>query len=167
MAMKRLTLSAAVAMASLLLLSGCQGSSAPPTRPTPRATVEYTGQALQGEVFNLKGTPLYSMSKELRDKVQVDGAPFLLLASRDPQEALLVVVTDTTPEELMTRKSEVKDFSGVTETRDDAGLVSYIKNEFQLNLKTDDGGKLLILKVSSPPPATMPTPVASPSGDGQ
>ncbi len=107
------------------------------------------------------------MSKELRDKVQVDGAPFLLLASRDPQEALLVVVTDTTPEELMTRKSEVKDFSGVTETRDDAGLVSYIKNEFQLNLKTDDGGKLLILKVSSPPPTTMPTPVASPSGDGQ
>lgn len=157
----------AVAMASLFLLSGCQKTDAPPTRPTPRQTVEYTGQDLQGEVYNLKGTPLYSRSQDLAQRVKVEGAPFLLLASKEPLQALLVVVTDTTPEELVGRKSELKDFSGNAQGMDIPGLVEHVKEVYELDLKTDPSGKVLVLKISSPPPAAAPTPAATESGENK
>lgn len=158
-------MAAAIAVA-LLSLSGCQapgsGEGSPPSSASP-AGHEYSGQNLPPKVDQLSGTPFYNTSPELASRAKLDGAPFLLIAPLDPTRALLVVEQGTTPAELAKRPSEKADFSGTTEAVEAPQLVGYVKESTGLELKTDDDGKVVVLKVQKP--ALVPAASASPAGD--
>ena len=145
-----------------LLVASCQSNSSPvATTPTASSSPGYyTGQALPSNVESLSGTPLYSTSVELAEKLQLPGAPFLLIAPQNPEEALLVLETGADPAEMKSRASQITEFSGVTETADAKDFVEFAKSSYQLNLKTDDNGKLVILRIA--PKDSQNTP-ASPS----
>jgi hypothetical protein len=168
---KRTSRALAAAMgAALLLLGGCQGQ--PPSggevsasaSPTPNV---YTGQSLPAKVDRLNGTPLYGSSAELAAQAKLEGAPFLLIAPQDPTRALLVLEAGSTPAEVASRPSQQSDFSGVTESIDAPQLLSYVKDKIGLDLKTDDSGKVVVLKVahSGAAPAS-PAPAASSPSPG-
>ncbi len=145
-----------------LLVSSCQSNSSPvATAPTASSSPGYyTGQALPSNVENLSGTPLYSTSVELAEKLPMQGAPFLLIAPQNPEEALLVVETGADPAEMKSRPSQITEFSGVTETTDAKDFLEFVKTSYQLNLKIDDNGKLVILRIQ--PKASQNAP-ATPS----
>jgi hypothetical protein len=62
------------------------------------------------------------------------------------------------------RPSELSDFSGVTETIEAPELVKFVKDDIGLDLKQDESGKVVVLKVKAPPAAgaTSATPEATP-----
>lgn len=135
-----------------LLLVGCQtqpigtGTAASGT-PTPSY---YRGQSLPSEVDKLSGTPLYTTSEEIAKIAKIDGAPFLLIAPQNPSQALLVVESGTAPKDLTGRPSNLSEFTGSTESLEAPALVEFVKESFALELKVDEAGKIVVLRVSNP-----------------
>lgn len=134
-----------------LLFSGCQtpqgGQVTASGTPSPSY---YRGQSLPSQVDKLSGTPLYSTSEELAKKAKItDGAPFLLIAPQNPSQALLVVEPGTSPKDLLSRPSSLSDFAGTTESLDAPELAGHVKDAFGLELKTDDSGKIVLLRLKS------------------
>jgi hypothetical protein len=139
-----------LALGLALAVAGCSGESAAPS-PTPEAVGTYTGQDLPEVVEQLEGTPLYSQSSELTPLAKVQGATYLLIAPQDPLKALLVVEEGASPEEVSKRQSGPVKLAGKSETLDAPALVDHVKAQYQLDLKTDDKGKVIVLKVSGVP----------------
>ncbi len=146
-----------------LLSAGCQtpstdaGTAASGT-PSPSY---YRGQSLPNEVENLSGTPLYTTSEDLSQKAKIDGAPFLLIAPQNPNQALLVIESDSSPKDIAGRTSELSQFTGKTETLEAPALIEFVKESFGLELKVEESGKVLALRVSkdggaTPKAATTP-----------
>ncbi len=147
-----------------LLLVGCQ------TQPTGTATAAsgtpspsyYRGQSLPSEVDKLSGTPLYTTSEDIAKKAKIDGAPFLLIAPQNPSQALLVVESGSTPKDLAGRASNLSDFTGTTESLDAPALVEFVKESFGLELKVDEAGKIVVLRVSSIKSSSTPKAASTP-----
>lgn len=146
------------ALALAAAVVGCSGEPAAPS-PTPEAVGTYTGQDLPDVVEELEGTPLYSQSAELTPLAKVQGATYLLIAPQDPLKALVVVEEGASPEEVAKRKSEPVKLAGKRETLDAQALVDHVKAQYQLDLKTDDKGQVIVLKVAKGPAAAA-TPEA-------
>lgn len=154
--------------AAVLLTAGCKGFVSGDGEVTPSASPTgsmYTGQTLPSKVDLLSGTPYYASSDKLAAAAKLDGAPFLLMAPQEPTKALLVVEAGTAPAEVKGRPSELRDFSGVTESLDAPELIKLVKDDLGLDLKVDDAGKVVILKVmkGSPAPARSPGSLATPA----
>lgn len=152
--------------AALLLTAGCKGFVSGQADVTPSASPTgsmYTGQTLPSKVDLLSGTPYYANSEKMAAAVKLDGAPFLIMAPQEPTKALLVLESGTAPSEVKGRPSELRDFSGVTETIEAPGLITMVKDDLGLDLKTDESGKVVMLKIAkgAPIPAGASTPAAS------
>ena len=139
-----------LALGLAVAVVGCSGESAKPS-PTPEAVGTYTGQDLPEVVEQLEGTPLYSQSAELTPLAKVQGATYLLIAPQDPLKALLVVEEGASPEEVSKRESGPVKLAGKSETLDAPALVEHVKAQYQLDLKTDEKGKVIVVKVSGAP----------------
>lgn len=153
-------------LSAALLLPGCKTSDHQGTvsaSATPTSSM-YSGQALPSQVELLSGTPYYANSEKMAALVKLEGAPFLLMAPQDPTKALLVLEAGSTPSAITGRPSELSDFSGVTETIEAPELVKFVKDDIGLDLKQDESGKVVVLKVKAPPAAgaTSATPEATP-----
>lgn len=133
-----------------LLGSGCQSPS--PGQTTASATPSpsyYRGQSLPSKVDKLSGTPLYTTSEDLAKKAKItDGAPFLLIAPQNPSQALLVIEPGTAAKALASRPSNLSDFAGTTEALEAPELISHVKDSFGLELKTDEAGKVVVLRLT-------------------
>jgi hypothetical protein len=125
----------------------------------------YSGQALPAKVERLSGTPYYRSSDKMAAMAKLDGAPFLLMAPQDPTRALLVVEHGSTPADVMGRPSELSDFSGVTETSDATELVKFVKDDIGLELKVNEAGKVVVLKVERAATPAVPS-TATPAAPG-
>lgn len=117
----------------------------------------YTGQALPAKVDLLSGTPYYANSAKLAAAAKLVGAPFLLMAPQEPTKALLILEAGSTPADVTGRPSELRDFSGVTETIDSPELIKLVKDDLGLDLKVDDAGKVVVMKVAKGDPAPKAT----------
>jgi hypothetical protein len=159
----------AAAMAALLLLSGCPGQGAGEATPSASSSPhgnEFSGQNLPSKVESLSGTPFYNNSAELASRAKLEGAPFLLIAPLEPTKALLVLEVGSKPADLAQRASQKTDFSGVTESIEAPQLGAFVKESTGLDLKTDESGKVVVLKVQKPAAGTVsmsatPAPVSA------
>jgi hypothetical protein len=154
----------APAVALTMTLTGCSGEGANPS-PTPEAVGQYTGQDLPEIVEELEGTPIYSESVDLAPLTNLKGATYLIIAPQDPLNALLVVEEGASPEDVIERKSAPVKLAGKRESLDAGSLVKHVKDEYQLDLKTDDKGQVIVLRVAakdSPVAKTTPAVTATP-----
>ncbi|MFA5506002.1 MAG: hypothetical protein WC314_16395 [Vulcanimicrobiota bacterium] len=150
---------AALALALATTLAGCSGNGS--TSPaTPQAVGTYTGQDLPEVVEELEGTPLYTGSTELTGLAQAQGATYLLIAPQDPLKALLVVEEGTTAEQVAQRQSAPVKLAGTRGTLDAQPLIEHVKANYELDLKTDEQGRIIVLNV--PNAAAAPQSTATP-----
>jgi hypothetical protein len=163
--------------ATVLFTSSCQGeksvSSGPSASASPASTM-FSGQNLPAKVDRLSGTPYYRNSPEMAGIVKVDGAPFLLMAPQNPTQALLVIEQGTLPAQIVERPSQLTDFDGTTDSLESPELAKFVKDNLGLDLKKDEAGKIVTLKVApgatsngsaataSQAPLTPPSPGAQP-----
>jgi hypothetical protein len=139
-----------------IILVGCQQGAPTETPSTPAVAGTFTGQDLAESIEELEGTPLYSISQEITDVAKVEGAAFLLIAPQDPTKALLVVEVQTTPADLAKRDSKQTKYSGKRKTMDSQALVDLVRERYELELQTDDQGKVVVLQTGpQPTPATQ------------
>ncbi len=132
------------------VLAGCQqgdpNSSSEASGPEPVG--EYIGQDLPNQVQALSGIPLFFISPELSLKAAEPGAFFLLLAPQDPQRAVLVLLSDETPEAVAGRSSENHELDGTTKLLANPGLAEFVKENYEIELASDDSGNLILLEAS-------------------
>jgi uncharacterized lipoprotein YbaY len=153
----------APAVALTLMVAGCSGETVAPT-PTPQAVGTFTGQDLPEVVEELEGTPIYSESVDLAPLTELKGATYLLVAPQDPLKALLVVEDGAKPEDVAKRKSAMVKLTGKKEVLESGTLVQHVKDEYQLELKTDDKGQIIVLRVAAAnTPAETPQDASTPN----
>ncbi len=144
-----------------LVLLGAIGCQSPPesTESDPaNATVgEYFDQDLQGEVRGVVGVPLYSVSPELGANGLEGRAGFLLLSPRDPQRALVVLVPEATPEELVERPSGLLSIDGVVEGELPQAAADYLQENYPVDL-AKTGERPLLLKAEKLEAAELEEP---------
>lgn len=147
-----------------LLLAGCQGAGPGETTasasPTPTM---FSGQTLPSKVEMLTGTPIYTSSEKMAPLVKLEGAPFLLMAPQEPTRALLVIETGSAPSALAGRPSELAQFSGTTELIEAPDLVKFVKDEMGVELKQDEAGKVVVLRVQPASAGATATTPAQPA----
>ena len=154
----------APALALTVIVSGCSGESATPS-PTPQAVGTFTGQDLPQVVEELEGTPIYSESVDLAPLTNLNGATYLLIAPQDPLKALLVVEEGAKPEDVSKRESAMLKLTGKSESIEAGDLVKHVKDEYQLDLKTDDQGKVIVLRVSAKDAPAVNSAVSTPQDE--
>lgn len=141
-----------------LSIVGCTGNGAN-SSPTPRSVGTFTGQDLPELVEELEGTPLYSESVRLTPLAKTDDAVYLLIAPQDPLKALLILEEGAVPEDVALRKSEIVKLAGKRDSLKNEALVAHVKEQYQLDLKTNESGEVLVLRVvAGDSPATTASP---------
>ena len=79
----------------------------------------------------------------------LDGASYLLIAPQDPLKALLVLEPGAVPAELAKRESKLVKLSGKKESAESQALLELVKERYQLELQTDDSGRVVVLRTES------------------
>lgn len=155
--------SVAAILLSLVLgvfAGGCSQGEDPKASQSPEASGTFTGQNLPTEVEELEGTPLYSVSEDFAKIVKLDGAPYLLIAPQDPLKALLILEPGVDPAEVKTRESKQIKLSGTSEPIEAKELIEHVKQQYELDLKTDENGKVVVLRVKPSGPKTESSPAS-------